>query len=164
MSHPACPPALHAGPAEAVRSRSDKTGQSDHGQIIRFCLPERDRGQVRDRSSPDWARGPQKNQKDYRKYRKTIVKVLSHQQPAFAGSRPDLFFTILSPPWWAFAGPGGGGRAAGRESLPQQKFISHVGFFIFAFIKNLIFKYPLFFHCFSPDFLPHFLFRIIYTT
>lgn len=127
MSHHACLPALHAGPAEAASSRSGKPGQADHGQIIRFCLPERDREQVGVRSSPNRARGRYLLSKIWKKDSKRLKLSVA----SFCRGQPAPFPHYLSPPRWFFAGPGGGVGLAGRESLPSQKFTSHVGLFRF---------------------------------
>jgi len=99
--------------------------------------------------------------KDYRKYGKTIVKFLSYQQPAFAGSRPDLFFAISRRPGGLSPAPVGGVKLAGRESLPQQKFTSHVGFFRFyVHQKHNPFKFVSFSYHFRCTFCIYYLIRL----
>ena len=102
----------------------------------------------------------EKSPKDYRKYGKTIVKVLSHQQPAFAGASRPLPSPSL-PALVGFRRPPGGVKKSGRESLPQQKFTSHVGFFRFyVHQKHNPFKFVSFSYHFRCTFCIYYLIRL----
>ena len=154
MSHPACPQLCTPGQrrpsgAGAVRPASqimDKRG-----------------GFVCQRETESWSESdhPRIGRAD-RKEPKRLSKIWKKDSKSQSLPGPDGY--LLRHPLAApvvFRRPRWGVRAAGRESLPQQKFTSHVGFFRFyVHQKHNPFKFVSFSYHFRCTFCIYYLIRL----